>query len=640
STSGSRSDLVSNTVDLVRCNFSTVLQPGLNEVNVCFSQKEVTLPDNAWVKDVGINGNGKYFVVDGPLDTSSIAFGSFNVLVANTSPVPIQLRSYEPIGRIVNGGSEKLSDSLRAQLRAEKEKLDEAREEIFREPDRDLPPTGAAEDHSGPRGDTEYAALVLRAIKLEECKELSTQQRADLEKVITKYCRAFHLPGEPFSEVKGYKHRIETGDHPPIYCTPYAIPESQVQFVKTELDRMVAEGICRPSNSPWSSPVLIVSKKDEHGEKVRPRLVVDYRRLNAITQFDSYPLPQISTLLSKLSGKCYFSKLDMYSGFWHIAMAEEHISKTSFTTPYGIYEYLRLPFGLQGAPASFMRMVATVFADMLCQTDSNGDVCLAAYTDDLLVSSRSWKDHLAHLARVFERCLEKGVRLKPSKCYFGLPQIDYVGYRVSREGISPDPLKASEIAHISTPTGKTQLKAFLGLSGYYRDHIRDYASRTFHLRRLTRDNVSWRWSAIEQSEFDDIKNSLSDSVLVHPDFKRPFIVQADGSSRGLGAALCQLDDNGRERPVKFASRALSAAESKWSTEQIELLAILWAVERWHYYLFGRRFKIVTDHDNLRWLLNVSPRKPRLCRWVKVTTPMNTFGPTVLYATVTVKDGDW
>ncbi|EER11349.1 hypothetical protein Pmar_PMAR018921, partial [Perkinsus marinus ATCC 50983] len=133
--------------------------------------------------------------------------------------------------------------SLRAELRKEKEKLDEAREEIFRDPDRDLPPTG---DRTGPRRDEEYAAEVLKAIKLEECKDLSVERRADLKLLITKYCRAFHLPGEIFSEIEGYKHRIETGDHPPIYCTPYAIPESQVQFVKTELDRMVAEGICRP----------------------------------------------------------------------------------------------------------------------------------------------------------------------------------------------------------------------------------------------------------------------------------------------------------------------------------------------------------------------------------------------------------
>ncbi|EER11350.1 retrovirus polyprotein, putative, partial [Perkinsus marinus ATCC 50983] len=244
-----------------------------------------------------------------------------------------------------------------------------------------------------------------------------------------------------------------------------------------------------------------------------------------------------------------------------------------------------------------------------------GHIPLAAYMDDLLVSSVSWKDHLAHLARVFERCLEKGIRLKPSKCYFGLPQIDYVGYRVSREGISPDPSKAKEISAISTPTSKSQLQAFLGLSGYYRDHIRDYASRTFHLRRLTRENVTWRWGDVEQSEFEDIKHSLSHSVLVHPDFTKPFIVQADGSSHGLGAALCQVDDNGVERPIKFASRALSSAESKWSTEQVELLAVLWAVEHWHYYLYGRRFTIVTDHDNLRWLLHVSPKKPRLCRWV-------------------------
>ncbi|KAF4684585.1 hypothetical protein FOZ63_029774 [Perkinsus olseni] len=310
STSGAKSDLVSNTVDLIRSNYTKVLEPGMNEVSVCFSQKEVTLPDNPWVKDIGINSTGDYFMVEGPLDKSSIQLGCFNVLVVNTSTVPKKIKSYEPLGRVINGETRKVSDSLRAELRVEKERLDEAREEVFAEPDRDLPPTGSSAESSRARDDKTYAAEVLKAIRLEECEGLSPQQRVELGAIITKYCRAFHL----------------AGDHPPIYCTPYAIPESQVQFVKSELDRMVAEGICRPSDSPWSSPILVVSKKDEHGEKVRPRL--------------------IKTLLSKLAGKSYFSKLDMYSGFWHIGVCKEHISKTSFTTPYGIFEYLRLPFGL------------------------------------------------------------------------------------------------------------------------------------------------------------------------------------------------------------------------------------------------------------------------------------------------------
>lgn len=442
---------------------------------------------------------------------------------------------------------------------------------------------------------------------------MSVVQKKDLETVITKWCRVFHLPGEKFEEIRGYKHHINTGDHEPLYCTPYPLPESQERFVKSEIDRMITEGICRPSESAWSSPVLVVAKKDEHGQKVRPRLVIDYRRLNSITRFDAYPLPQIEILLSRLNKKRFYSKLDMYSGFWHVGMVCDSIGKTAFTTPYGIFEYLRLPFGLVGAPATFMRTVNSVFADLLCANAPNNFLC--AYMDDLLISSSTWQQHVHHLSRVFERCAQRGVKLKPSKCYFGYNHITYLGYVVSEKAITADPSKTAENRAISRPSCRKDLQHFLGLSGYYRAHICDYAQRSSRLRQLLRADVLWHWGPKEEDEFNDLKDALSNTLLVHPDFSKPFVLQADGSSRGLGAALSQLDDNGVERPVRFASRALTSAEAKWSTEEHELLAIVWAVEKWHQYLYGRHFLIATDHNNLRWLLNLSPRKPRLCRWI-------------------------
>ncbi|KAF4649734.1 hypothetical protein FOZ61_001037, partial [Perkinsus olseni] len=293
------------------------------------------------------------------------------------------------------------SDVLKDELTRESQLLNEAREHAFEgDANRDLPPIGDENaDKNLPRSDEQYAKEVIAEIRLDECTNLSTAQQNDLKRVITKWCRIFHLPGEKFEEIRGYKHHIDTGDHEPLYCTPYPLPESQVRFVKSEIDRMIAEGICRPSESSWSSPILVVAKKDEHGQKVRPRLVIDYRRLNSITRFDAYPLPQIETLLSRLNKKCFYSKLDMYSGFWHVGMAPDSISRTAFTTPYGIFEYLRLPFGLVGAPATFMRTVNSVFADLLSEVTADSGYFLCAYMDDLLISSSTWAEHLQHLSR-------------------------------------------------------------------------------------------------------------------------------------------------------------------------------------------------------------------------------------------------
>ncbi|KAF4758317.1 hypothetical protein FOZ63_022487, partial [Perkinsus olseni] len=180
----------------------------------------------------------------------------------------------EPLGRVINRDPQEFSDVLKDELTRERQLLNEAREHAFEDDaNRDLPPIGDENaDKNLPRSDDQYAKEVIAEIRLDECTNLSTAQKNDLKKVITKWCRIFHLPGEKFEEIRGYKHHIDTGDHEPLYCTPYPLPESQVRFVKSEIDRMIAEGICRPSESSWSSPILVVAKKDEHGQKVRPRL--------------------------------------------------------------------------------------------------------------------------------------------------------------------------------------------------------------------------------------------------------------------------------------------------------------------------------------------------------------------------------
>ena len=306
--------------------------------------------------------------------------------------------------------------------------------------DRDVPPLSSTTLNPYTK---EYQDMVIKPLNLENNSNLNADKQNDLEALVRKYAHICMLPGAPFRGVASPEHTIDTGDASPQYQPPFAQSPAQLQIVKTEIQNMLTQGILEPSSSPWGAPCLLAKKKPENGILVPPRLVYDYRRLNKVTKPDVYPFPNIETLLDQLGGKSWFSKLGLFSGFWHVPVAEKDSEKTAVITHVGLYQFRRLPFGLRNAPATFQRLINTTFADMLFPRDE--DPYLSAYVD-LLCHSVEWKQHLKHLENVFIRCDKVGLTLKPSKCKLCQHEQDFLGYRINSEGRQPDPAKIKAVA--------------------------------------------------------------------------------------------------------------------------------------------------------------------------------------------------
>jgi hypothetical protein len=403
-------------------------------------------------------------------------------------------------------------------------------------------------------------------------------------------------------------HRIYTEDVPPIRSRPYSIPPSEQDFVKEELQRMIDNGLIRPSDSPWTSPVVLVKKKNG-----KLRFCVDYRKLNAITKKDAYPLPRIDEMLNALSGSQWFSTLDLASGYWQVAMHPNDREKTAFVTRYGTYEFNVMPFGLCNAPATFQRLMDRVYSKIAWKF-------VVVYLDDTVVYSRTFTDHLKHLREVFTRIRQAGLRLNIEKCSFWMQRLPFLGHIISPQGIAPDPQKIEAVQKIQPPKNVTQLRSFLGLVGYYRQFIRDFSSIAKPLNQLLHKDEPYEWNEPQQDAFTRLKHRLiSAPILAYPNFKRVFILATDASYYGFGATLSQLDDSRKEHPIAYASKSLKKEEVNYGATELECAAVVWAIEHFHKYLGATRFILVTDHYALKWLQTAEP-KGRLGRWILKLQP--------------------
>ena len=419
--------------------------------------------------------------------------------------------------------------------------------------------------------------------------------------ILEKYETVFRdLPGHTSLT----EHHIPTDQCAPVRRPPYRIPQAFRDEVNCELQKMLEHGIIEHSTSDWASPLVAVQKKDGS-----LRLCVDYRRVNAISKLDAYPMPRVEDLIDKVGNATFISTLDLTKGYWQVPVASEDRAKTAFITPNGLYHFNRMPFGLQGAPATFQRMVDHLLNGL-------GDYA-GAYLDDIIIFSTSWKEHMDHLSAVLERIVNAGLTVKRKKCQFAMAECVYLGHRVGSGKVRPEDLKIKAIQDFDIPITKRQVRSFLDLAGYYRKFIPHYSSLAAPLTDLTRkvapNEVVWNTTC--ERAFQALKAALSSSpILQSPDFTKQFLLQTDASDRGVGAVLSQCDQNGQDRPVAYFSRKLLPREQRYSTIEKECLAIKLSVQAFHTYLMGRTFVIQTDHRALEWLDRIKDTNARLTRW--------------------------
>lgn len=432
---------------------------------------------------------------------------------------------------------------------------------------------------------------------------LSSKEEAALQALVMEYADVFALDSSELGATDLVQHVIDTGDNPPIHQPARRIPFALRDKVEQLVDDMLNQGVVVPSKSPWASPVVLVAKRDG-----TVRFCVDYRRLNAATKMDVYPLPRVDDQLDLLSRSRYFTTLDLATGYWQVSMAPESQEKTAFITHSGLYEFTVMPFGLCNAPATFQRLMETVLAG-LARTS-----CMV-YIDDILVVGETFEDHLLNLRKVFDRLREAGLRLKPTKCHLAKPKVEYLGYIVSAQGIAADPKKVEAIKSFPVPANLKNLRLFLGLASYYRRFIPRFAAEANPLHALTRKDVPFIWDTACQKAFEHLKQLMTEApLLAFPDFRQSFLLETDASGLGLGAVLSQKQEDGTIRPLAFASRTLQTHERNYGVTELEALGVVWAVKHFRPYLYGHHCDVYTDHEALRSLLNTPHPSGKLARW--------------------------
>lgn len=450
-----------------------------------------------------------------------------------------------------------------------------------------------------------------------EKSSVPLEYRSCFDLLISKHTNAFATPDRALPYNTSVKATIQTTTDDAVYTRSYPYPISATNFINNEIQSLLTDGIIQKSCSPFNSPVHVVNKKglDECGNP-KLRMVIDFRKLNEITIPDRYPIPDTSVILANLGKSAFFTTLDLKSGFHQILLAEKDRQKTAFNVNNGKYEFLRLPFGLRNAPSIFQRAIDDVLRNWIGK-------CCYVYIDDIIIYSPDAESHLRDIDTIITNLNNSGMRISAEKSTFFKTEVEFLGFTVSNLGIKTCQNKVKDILNYKTPETLRALRSFLGLSGYYRRFIKDYASIAKPLTKYLRgDNGLIGTSSSKKvkvtldreavNAFEKLKAILaSDDVLLsHPDYTQPFELTTDASSSAVGAVLSQ---NGR--PITMISRTLSKTEENYATNERELLAIVWALQSLRHYLYGiKNIKIFTDHQSLIYAMSDRNPNSKMKRW--------------------------
>ena len=428
----------------------------------------------------------------------------------------------------------------------------------------------------------------------------SEEEKRNIEKLFRDYSDVFSKSDLDTGYTDTVTHQIKLNDEIPVNLPYRRISPTQFQEVKQHIRDLLHRNIIRESTSAYASPIVLVRKKN--GDL---RLCVDYRKLNAKTIKDAYPLPRVEESFDTLCGSRYFSTMDLTSGYNQVAVEENDKHKTAFTTPFGLYEFNTMPFGLCNAPATFQRLMQHCFRDEVFQL-------LLVFLDDIIVFSRTIGEQIDRLEVVFKKLRQHGLKLKPAKCEFFKEEVKYLGHIVNERGVSTDPEKVRAVRDWTRPSTPKQLRSFLGLASYYRRFIQSFAKVASPLYEMIRKfpNVSRKqfcekWTSECEKSFLLLKDLLTSApILGYADYTKPFVLEVDASLKGLGAVLSQYQD-GQLRVIAYASRSLRPNErnvQNYSSRRLELLALYWSVtEKFRDYLVYSNFTVYTDNNPLVYL---------------------------------------
>ncbi|KAL7839440.1 hypothetical protein SRHO_G00260980 [Serrasalmus rhombeus] len=470
--------------------------------------------------------------------------------------------------------------------------------------------------------DVDEDGLGMRSIPVAGARLQNSEILADLDSLLSHLSEDFRRDIELiqfypalFSDIPSrtdvLSHDIDVGQSVPIKQHPYRVHPVKRRQMSREVDYLLDNGLAVPSCSAWSSPCLLVPKPDG-----TVRFCTDYRKVNAVTKPDSFPLPRMEDCVDKVGSALYVSKLDLLKGYWQVPLTPRAAEVSAFVTPDSFLQYTVMAFGLRNAPATFQRLMSRVLMGV-----SGCEV----YLDDIVVHSSSWFEHLKTLYTVFNRLHQASLTLNLAKCEFGKATVTYLGKQVGQGQVCPVAAKVQAILDFPVPCTKRELRRFLGVVGYYRGFCRNFSDVVLPLTNLLRSSCEFVWSTSCQTSFESVKMLLCNApVLSAPDFSHPFKLEVDASATGAGAVLLQEDSSGIDHPVCYYSKKFVKHQLNYSTIEKEALALLLALQHFEVYVGSSPLPLVvyTDHNPLVFLSRMRNSNQRIMRWALIIQEYN------------------
>lgn len=430
--------------------------------------------------------------------------------------------------------------------------------------------------------------------------------RSEFMALVAEFSPLFQdVPGRTSQAV----HDVDIGNSPPIKQHPYRLAPSKAQTLREELLYMLDIGAIEHGQSDWSSPVVLVPKSDNTS-----RPCIDYRKVNQVTKADAFPIPRLEDCIDRIGRAEVVSKLDLLKGYWQVPLTPRAKEISAFVTPDGLYVCNVLPFGMKNAPATFQRLMNTI---------TNGLNSVVTYIDDVVVYSSSWEEHITHLRQLFERLCEAGLVVNLPKCEFGKGQVTYLGHQVGQGKVMPRRAKVEAILDLPAPKSRREVMRVLGMCGFYRRFVPNFAAVTEPLTNLLKKDVKFVWTEACEHAFGGVKAILAcEPVLLAPNFDIPFKLAVDACDFGVGAVLLQADAAGIDRPVAYFSKKLNKHQKVYSTIEKEALGLVLAVKHFEVYVShsGQEVVVYTDHNPLAFLAKFKTSSPRVFRWALVLQP--------------------